>query len=277
MPVSPMSLVEAKLHHLEQIVFSLKSVVVAFSGGCDSAFILKVARAVLGRDAVLAITTQSVSFPRWEMKDVEDFVSSHDIRHRWIQTHEMENANYRKNPADRCFYCKSELYDELLQIAQSEGFHKVINGTNRDDLSDWRPGLQAAQQRGVCSPLLESGLHKDEIRMLSKQMCLETWDKPAAPCLSSRIPYGQAVTEDKLRQIEAGEAFLKSKGFRIVRLRHYGQRARIEVSPEEFSPFKDQKFRQEIIAGIKSLGFQTVEIDPEGYRQGKLNQTITKS
>lgn len=260
-----------KHERLKTILQGYESVLVAFSGGCDSALLSKAARLELGRNAVLAVTAKSPSLAQNEIREVDDFTRRHDIPHEWIETRELENSNYAANPANRCYFCKSELYGRLEPLRLRRGLRCIASGTNIEDLGDWRPGLGAARERGVKNPLVEAGLLKAEIREISKQLGLETWDKPAAACLSSRIPYGQAVTREKLRQIDQGEGLLKAEGFRVVRLRHYGERAVIEVGPEEKSRLENSMLRRVVFEKISALGFSSVEVDPEGYRSGKLN------
>ncbi len=260
-----------KHERLKTILQGYESVLVAFSGGCDSALVSKAARLELGRDAVLTVTAKSPSLAANEVGEVDAFVRRHDIRHAWIETRELENSNYAANPTNRCYFCKSELYDRLEPLRLERGLRCIASGTNTEDLGDWRPGLGAAREHGVKNPLAEAGLLKSEIREISKTLDLETWDKPAAACLSSRIPYGEAVTREKLRQVDQAEAILKAEGFRVVRLRHYGERAVIEVGPEEKNRLENPRLRQGVFKKISALGFFSVEIDPEGYRPGKLN------
>lgn len=249
--------------------------VVAFSGGCDSALMAKVARDVLGRDRVKAVTAKSESLPQAEIKEVESFTERFDMDHFWIETREIENPNYAANPANRCYFCKSELYTHLKNFAVQWNIKTIVNGANVDDLGDWRPGLRAAAEYEIKSPLVEAGFIKAEVRELSRQLGLSTWDKPAAPCLSSRFPYGEHITPAKLRQVDLGEAFLKECGFRIVRLRYFGNTAKLELGKEEIIQLhSNSALRERITNQLKYLGFQSVEIDPEGYRSGKLNDGI---
>jgi pyridinium-3,5-biscarboxylic acid mononucleotide sulfurtransferase len=261
-----------KFEKLKEVLASYESVLVAFSGGCDSALVAKVACDVLGPNKTLAVTAKSESLPEQEVQEVEDFVRAYKIKHQWITTHELEKPEYAANPINRCYFCKTELYQFLIPIANEIGFKAIVNGVNVDDLGDWRPGLKAAKEYNVKSPLVEAGLIKSEIRELSQQLGLSTWNKPAAACLSSRFPYGHAITSEKLRQVDRGEELLKSYGFKIVRLRHYGNSAKIELGPEELDRYrKSDDLSKEIKSKIRNLGFEEVELDPEGYRQGKLN------
>lgn len=264
-----------KWNELCSLVQSYGRVVVAFSGGCDSALIAKVARDILGRENAKAVTARSESLPLSEIKEVEDFVRRYDIDHTWIRTREIENPQYASNPTNRCYFCKTELYHSLEDLAGACQIGTILNGTNVDDLGDWRPGLRAASEFEVKSPLVEAKLHKSEIRELSKHIGLATWDKPAAACLSSRFPYGRVITPEKLRQVDKGEEILKSYGFQILRLRHFGGKAKIELGAEELSRLQSSDtLQREITSKIRRLGFHSVEIDPEGYRQGKLNQPL---
>ena len=260
----------SKLERLKEIICGYKSVLIAFSGGVDSAFVLKVARDVLGRDHVQAVTADSESLSRRELEIAKKLASELDVEHRVIRTHELENENYAANPAKRCYFCKSELYDRLVPIAQELGLSAICNGTNLDDLNDFRPGHEAARERSVKSPLVEAGFTKKDVRNLSYAIGLTIWDKPASPCLSSRVPYGDAITEEKLKQIEKGENFLKDLGFKIVRLRHFGSKARIELGQDEFVRMMDAGLREQIVAFIRSLGFKTAVFEP--YRHGSLNE-----
>lgn len=249
--------------------------IVAFSGGCDSAFVTRVARDVLGREGLKAVTAKSESLPENEIKEVESFKARFDIDHYWIETREIENPNYTSNPVNRCYFCKMELYTHLKDLAVQWKIRTIVNGVNVDDLGDWRPGLQAAEEYQIKSPLVEAGLRKAEIRELSRRLGLPTWDKPAAPCLSSRFPYGEQITPAKLRQVDLGEAFLKECGFRIVRLRHFGNEAKIELGKEELACLSsDLTLRERITEKLGQLGFKSVEVDPDGYRQGKLNDGL---
>ena len=222
----------SKYAQLRGFIKNLKRLIIAFSGGIDSTLVLKVAHDDLG-DGVLAVTADSPSVPRNELREAERFAKSIGARHLIIQTDEMQNQSYVQNPANRCYFCKSELYSKLAEVAGRENFQFIANGTNTDDLGDYRPGLQAAEEFQVVSPLKEALLTKTEVRLLAKKLNLEIWDKPASPCLSSRIPYGSSVTAEKLAMIEAAENFLKSLCIKDLRVRHFGQKARIEVSKKE--------------------------------------------
>lgn len=263
-----------KLDRLKSIVQEYQSVLVAFSGGVDSAFVLKVARDVLGRECAKAVTAESESVPERELEAAKELARSMDVEHRVIRTHELEHPDYQANPAHRCYFCKTELYEHLIPIAREWKLETICNGTNVDDLSDFRPGLGAADEHGVKSPLVEAGLTKEEIRYLAHELGLSIWDKPASPCLASRIPYGDQITPEKLSQIERGENFLKDLGFRVVRLRHFGSKARLELGRDEFVEVLDVGLRVKITDFIRSLGFKTVVF--ERYQSGRLNTEAEK-
>ena len=272
---TPAGPVSEKLVHLRELLGGFERVIIAYSGGVDSAFLLKVAREELGDRAVAMIGISPSLMPE-ELEDARRTADSIDAPLRTVHTHEMEDPNYASNPSNRCYFCKSELFTVLTRIAQDEGFNAVCDGTNSDDLKEWRPGAQAATEREVRSPLREVGLNKAEIRELSKAMGLETWDKPAMPCLSSRIPYGTPVTAEALHMIGRAEAWLRNHGLREVRVRHYVEKerptARIEVAPQEMVHLFE--LREELTAELRALGYTGVLLDLEGYRRGKLNDAI---
>ncbi|MBI3999134.1 MAG: ATP-dependent sacrificial sulfur transferase LarE, partial [Candidatus Omnitrophica bacterium] len=252
----------SKLERLKAVIESYQSVLVAFSGGIDSTFVLKVSRDVLGRDYAKAATAQSESVAARELEATKTIARELDVEHRIIRTHELENPNYSSNPTHRCYFCKTELYETLAPIAKEWGLKTIANGTNVDDLGDFRPGLWAADEHAIKSPLVEAGLKKDEIRSLSRKLGLEIWDKPASPCLSSRFPSGYEITPEKLKQVEAGENFLKDLGFKVVRLRHFGTKARVELGREELVEVMEVRLRVKITEYILSLGFKTVIFEP---------------
>ncbi len=262
-----------KLDRLKGVVKSYRSVLVAFSGGVDSAFVLKVARDVLGRSQAKAVTAESASVPARELEAAQDLARRMDVEHLIVRTRELENPGYTSNPAHRCYFCKTELYDQLAPIARRWNLEIIANGTNADDLHDFRPGLTAADEHGIKSPLVEAGLSKSDVRNLSREIGLSVWDKPASPCLSSRFPYGHEITPAKLKQVEAGENFLKDAGFNVVRLRHLGPKARVELGREEFVRLMDVPLRIQVTEFIRSLGFKTVVFEP--YQSGNLNQELT--
>lgn len=266
---------EAKDQKLRAILRDMNRVVVAFSGGVDSAFLLRVARQELGERAQAFIGVSPSLMPE-ELEEARELAAQIGAPLREIETHEMDDPNYASNPNNRCYFCKSELYDVLNLVAKNEQFDTVCDGTNTDDLNEWRPGAQAGSERAIRSPLREADLNKAEIRALSRHLGLPTWDKPAMPCLSSRIPYGTPVTREALQMIGQAEAFLRAKGLREVRVRHYVENelptARLEIAPPELPQIFG--FYQEAAAHLKSLGYTAVLLDLEGYRRGRLNAAI---
>jgi uncharacterized protein len=263
----------AKLDSLQGLLRDLDGVLVAYSGGVDSAFLLRVAVDVLG-DCALAVTASSDSYAEGELEAAQRLAGEIGARHLVVATHEMENPSYLANPANRCYFCKSELWETLAPIAREHGIATLADGFNVDDVGDFRPGAKAARERGVRSPLREAGLGKQEIRLLSREMGLSTWDKPALACLSSRVPYGEHIDRQKLGQIDRAERLLRELGFRQVRVRHHGAIARIELPPEDIPRFIGAGLGEPIARRMKELGFQYVTLDLEGYRTGSLNEAL---
>ena len=265
---------EQKTKKIKSLILEMDSALVAFSGGVDSTLILALAHDVLGEKA-LAVTAQSASMPDREMKACHQLAKEIGVKHLVVKTEEMSNPNYRANPANRCYHCKTELYSSLKKVAQQENILNILNGTNTDDLGDYRPGLDSAREQGVRSPLVEAEFNKQEVRELSRKMELSVWDKPAMACLSSRIPYGQPVTPEKLAMIEQAEDLLLSLGFTQVRVRHLGTLARIELDKNEIPRYQNDKSVQKAVEEkLKALGFNNVVLDPEGYRMGNLNSAL---
>lgn len=254
---------------------ALDSLLVAFSGGADSAYLAWAAHQALGERA-LAITALSASFSEHDRRESERFAAATGIRHEIIRTEEFANPLYVANNADRCYHCKDELFDKMEAFARTRNFSVIAYGINADDTHEFRPGHRAAAQHKVLAPLLDAGLRKNEIRELSRLACLSTWDRPAAACLSSRVAYGTAVTPELLARIEAGETFLRKLGFRQFRLRVHGELARIEIAREELDRALNVELVQQISAHLKGLGFIYVTLDLEGYRTGSLNALIRK-
>jgi uncharacterized protein len=254
----------------------IPSLIVALSGGADSAYLAWAAREALGARA-LSVTALSPSYSAHDRAVVEDFVGKLGLRHEFIQTREMENPAYRANAADRCYFCKDELFSALDELAQSRGFAAVAYGVNADDTLDFRPGHRAATEHQVLAPLLDASLRKAEIRALSQRAGLPTWDRPASACLSSRVPYGTEVTPERLALIERGEAALRELGFRQFRVRLHDQLARVEISPDEMPRAFSPQMVAAIADRLKAAGFTYVSLDLQGYRQGSLNETLSSS
>jgi pyridinium-3,5-biscarboxylic acid mononucleotide sulfurtransferase len=263
----------SKEQKLNELLQSFGSVIVAFSGGADSAYLAYVASVALGERA-LAVTGDSASYPSFQRELADQITAKFGIRHEIVFTEEFEDLNYTSNPPNRCYYCKSELYGKLNQLARIRGIEVICDGTNADDVGDYRPGRQAARELGVRSPLLECGMTKSEIRELSRRAGLITWNEPASACLSSRVPYGQVVTIEKLSMVDKAEIALKQLGFRQVRVRHHGDVARIELAEEELPRALDPQMARRISTALKGLGFNYVTLDLEGYRTGSLNEAL---
>lgn len=250
------------------------SVAVAFSGGVDSTFVLQVAAEALGGENVLALTARSPSVPQRDLASVESLAGEIGVRHAFVETREFEDPNYLANPANRCYFCKTELYSLLRPLAEQRGLARVINGVNADDLGDYRPGLKAAGEHAVAAPLAEVGITKAELREMAAALGLSIHDKPASPCLSSRVQYGEAITPEKLRRIDAAETLLRELGFRECRVRHHHDLARIEVSPEEISRLADPEIRARIDERFRALGYAYVTLDLRGFRSGSMNEVL---
>ena len=268
-------MLEQKLEQLKTLFTEMNQALIAYSGGVDSTLVAKIAYDVLG-DRALAITAESPSLLPEELEDARIQAAVIGITHEVVETSEMDNPNYTSNPINRCYFCKSELHDTLKPLAQQKGYPYVVDGINADDLRDYRPGIQAAKERGARSPLAEVGVTKAEVRQLSKQLGLPWWDKPAQPCLSSRFPYGEEITVSKLQRVGRAEIYLRRLSFANLRVRSEGNTARIELPPDQIKEFVLTTDLPQLVSAFQELGFVYVTLDLEGYRSGKLNQVLNQ-
>jgi uncharacterized protein len=266
-------LYETRVERLRASIRALGSCIVAYSGGVDSSVVLKLAHEELGARA-LAVIGRSATYATSELELALAQARSLGIEPRVIATAELDDPRFADNPSNRCYFCKGELYQRLALVAEAEGYAAVLDGTNADDLADHRPGRKAAEERAVRSPLAEHGLSKADVRALAQELGLPSADKPAMPCLSSRFPYGSKITPEQLAQVEAGEAWLRARGFRDVRLRHHGAVARIELETHELVRLAAEPLRSECVKELKRLGFAYVALDLQGFRSGSLNETL---
>lgn len=267
---------EEKYKALQEELRAMKSVAVAFSSGVDSTFLLAVAVDTLGKDHVMAVTASSCSFPERERKEAQEFCEKRGIRQVIVVSEELDIEGFRHNPKNRCYLCKHELFEKIWQIAKENGMNAVAEGSNMDDNGDYRPGLIAVKELGVSSPLRQAELYKEEIRELSKEMGLPTWDKQSFACLSSRFVYGETISEEKLGMVDQAEQLLLDMGFHQIRVRIHGNIARIEVLPEEIARLVEEENRTRIAKQLKEYGFDYVTLDLLGYRTGSMNETLTK-
>ncbi len=264
---------EEKLKQLKNLFQEMEWALIAYSGGVDSSLVAKIAYDVLG-DRALAVTAVSPSLLPEELAEARQQAVQIGIKHELIETHELDNPNYAANPINRCYFCKSELHDTLKPLAIERGYPYVVDGVNADDLQDYRPGIQAAKERGARSPLAEVGVTKAEVREISRKLGLAWWNKPAQPCLSSRFPYGEAITIPKLQRVGRAEIYLRKLGYQNLRVRSEGDTARIELPPEQIANFVVTTDLPQLVKAFQNFGFIYVTLDLEGYRSGKLNQVL---
>ena len=269
-------MLEQKLAQLKTIFVEMERALIAYSGGIDSSLVAKIAYDVLG-DRALAVTAVSPSLLPEELEEAQIQAVEIGISYELVETYEMDNPNYTTNPVNRCYFCKSELHDTLKPLAIKRGYPYVVDGVNADDLKDYRPGIQAAKERGARSPLAEVGVTKLEVRQLSQQLGLSWWDKPAQPCLSSRFPYGEEITIAKLQRVGRAEVYLRKLGWKNLRVRSEGDTARIELLPQQIEKFVLTADLPQLVSVFQSYGFVYVTLDLEGYRSGKLNQVLPSS
>ncbi|MEO1393911.1 MAG: ATP-dependent sacrificial sulfur transferase LarE [Cyanobacteria bacterium J06634_5] len=269
------SAISQKLTQLQTIFREMDRALVAYSGGIDSTLVAKVAHDVLGSKA-LAVTANSPSLMPEDFADAKSQAAEMGVAHTVVETHEMDNEDYTSNPVNRCYFCKSELHDTLRPLANELGYEYVVDGLNADDLQDYRPGIAAAKERGVRSPLAEVGITKLEVRELSKHLGLPWWDKPSQPCLSSRFPYGELITTEKLHRVGRAERYMRDLGYRNLRVRSDGETARIELMPEEIKTFVVNVDMPTLVEAFQKLGFTYVTLDLEGYKSGKLNRVLSE-
>jgi len=262
-----------KLNILKLNIEKMGRIAIAFSGGVDSTFLLKVAHDVLG-DNVIAVTARSSTFPEREFREASNFARELGVKHTVIISEELDIEGFSDNPLNRCYFCKHELFSKIKKIASEYGIKYIADGSNIDDLDDYRPGMKALHELGVVSPLKEAGLTKEDIRCISREMGLHTWDKPAFACLSSRFPYGEKITREKLNMVDQAEQYLLDLGFRQIRVRHHDDIARIEIAPGERSKFFDEKLMDQVYEAFKLIGFKYTALDMKGYRTGSMNETI---
>lgn len=262
-----------KLEQLKELFTEMEQALIAYSGGVDSTLVAKTAYDVLG-DRALAVTAVSPSLLPEELEDAKIQAATIGISHKIVQTQEMDNPNYTSNPVNRCYFCKSELHDTLKPLALELGYPYVVDGVNADDLHDYRPGIQAAKERGARSPLAEIGVTKAEVRQISQQLGLPWWDKPAQPCLSSRFPYGEEITIAKLQRVGRAEIYLRTLGWQNLRVRSEGDTAKIELSPDKIKDFVTMTDLPSLVSVFQNWGFIYITLDLEGYRSGKLNQVL---
>ncbi len=261
---------------LQKNLSHLSSLVIAYSGGLDSTLLLAVASKLANLQPCIAVTGVSKSIPEGDLQRAKRFCKEEGIRHILVSTNEVSLEEYVKNPENRCFFCKTELYEQVRKIAEKEGVHTIADGTNCSDLSDYRPGLKAAEEAGVIHPLVEAGFAKKDVRVALKELGYACWDMPSSPCLSSRIPYGEMITPQKLKQVEDAETYMHSLGFSTLRVRHHGDIARIEIPKEDFSLLLSEEISLQIQKKLHTIGFRFITLDIEGFRSGAFNPFVTE-
>lgn len=266
--------IEEKLKSLRDIFISMNKVIIAYSGGVDSTFLLKVARDTLGDRNVIAVTALSPLYPERELRIAKEMAQKIGVKHLLIESNELEIEGFSKNPPERCYFCKRELFGELRKVAKAENISHIVEGSTLDDETDHRPGKRAIQEHGIRSPLREAMFSKEEIREASKSMGLSTWDKPSFACLASRFPYHDPITEEGLRMVNEAEDFLIGLGFKQVRVRHYRDLARIEVYKEEMGRLLEDKTRERVVQYLKKIGYHYITLDLQGFRSGSMNEVL---
>jgi uncharacterized protein len=268
--------VQSKHENLKNILLEMGSVAIGFSGGIDSTLLIRVATDTLGNNS-LAVIGRSETYPTREFEEAIQLAKSFGSRYRIVNTEETDNLKFKENPPDRCYFCKTELFGKLNVIAEEEGIRWVADGTIVDDLGDFRPGMRAKSEQNVRSPLLEAGFTKADVRILSRELGIPTWDKPSFACLSSRFPYGHGITKENLMKVDAAETFMRDLGFRFFRVRHHDDKtARLEIGPQEFGRLFDNTLREKIVNHFKTLGFAYVTLDLQGYRTGSMNEVLSE-